>query len=544
MILLLDNYDSFTHNLYQQMSEITPEPVRVVRNDRITVSQVEAMAPSRIIISPGPGRPEEAGISEELIKAFAGKVPILGVCLGHQAIGHAFGAEVVGAQRIVHGKTEAMELDGRGLFRSVASPATFTRYHSLAVQEDTVPDGFEITARSPDGEVMGIRHKEYVLEGVQFHPESIASDAGKRLLSNFLHYHREPFVASHYLSRLLEGASLSQAEAANFMEDLTDGNLTPAQIAGFLVAINAKGITPEEIAGCASVLQRKRRAVQVTGPILDTCGTGGDGLGTFNISSLTALAASACGARVAKHGNRAVSSKSGSADFYKALGIKVDLPPEKSEELLEENNFAFLFAPIYHQAMKYAAAPRRELGVKTIMNLLGPLVNPAAADYQLIGVFSEEFCEPVAEAAHLLGIKRAMVVHGKDGIDELSVSAPSRMVIVDETGTMESFEIRPEDYGIKGHALSDLAGGDAETNAGIARAILDGEGYEAIRDAVILNAAAALRVYGEVADLAEGVERARRAFEEGTVKAKLEETVEISRRLARKADEEALGASA
>jgi anthranilate synthase/phosphoribosyltransferase len=328
------------------------------------------------------------------------------------------------------------------------------------------------------------------------------------------------------------------------MEDLTDGNLTGAQIAGFLVAINAKGITPEEVAGCASVLQRKRRPVQVEGPILDTCGTGGDGLGTFNISSLTALVAASCGARVAKHGNRAVSSKSGSADFYKALGIKVDLPPAKSERMLEENNFAFLFAPIYHQAMKYAAAPRRELGVKTIMNLLGPLVNPAAADYQLIGVFSEEFCEPVAEAAHLLGIKRAMVVHGRDGIDELSVSAPSRVVLVDEEGSMDSFEIRPEDYGVTGYALSDLAGGDAEQNASIARAILAGDGYDAIREAVILNAAAALRVYGTVSDLGEGVELARSAFADGKVAAKLEESVAISSRLGREADEEALGASA
>jgi anthranilate synthase/phosphoribosyltransferase len=544
MILLIDNYDSFTHNLYQYMSEITPEPVVVVRNDKTTLEEIEGMSPSRIIISPGPGRPEEAGISEAVIRRFGGTVPILGVCLGHQAIAHAFGAEVVQAKRIVHGKAEAMELDGRGLFRSVSSPAAFTRYHSLAVREETIPPEFEITARAPDGEVMGIRHKKQLLEGVQFHPESIASDAGKRLLSNFLHYHREPFVPSHYLSRLLEGASLSQAEAANFMEDLTDGNLTGAQIAGFLVAINAKGITPEEIAGCASVLQRKRRPVQVEGPILDTCGTGGDGLGTFNISSLTALVASACGARVAKHGNRAVSSKSGSADFYKALGIKVDLPPAKSEKMLAENNFAFLFAPIYHQAMKYAAAPRRELGVKTIMNLLGPLVNPAAADYQLIGVFSEEFCEPVAEAAHLLGIKRAMVVHGKDGIDELSVSAPSRVVLVDEEGSMESFELRPEEYGIRGYALSDLAGGDAEANAGIARAILSGSGYEAVRDSVILNAAGALRVYGRVSDIGEGVELARKALADGSVLAKLEQSVAVSGRLAREADEEAFGASA
>ena len=538
MIVLIDNYDSFTHNLYQYLRELTDEEVLVVRNDRTTVNELRRLEPSRIVISPGPGRPEEAGISVAAITAFVGKVPILGVCLGHQAIAYAFGARIVRARRIVHGKAEPVFTDGRGLYRSIASPSIFTRYHSLAVDPESLPDELEITARSEDGEVMGIRHRTCVLEGVQFHPESVASEAGKMLLANFLHYRREPFVVKNVLGSLIAGQPLSREEAANFMEELTEGNLTPSQIAGCLVAMATRGPTPEEIAGCASVLQRKRVPVALEGPVLDTCGTGGDGLGTFNISSLSALAAAACGATVAKHGNRAVSSKSGSADFYRALGIAVDLPPALTEQLIRETGFGFLFAPIYHGAMRHAAIPRRDLGVKTIMNLLGPLVNPAGADRQLIGVYGGEYVETVARAAHLLGISRVMVVHGSDGIDELSVSAPSRAVLVDERGTLTEEQIEPRKYGITGHLLADLAGGDAAENAAVAREILAGGGPAAIRDAVALNAAAALRVYGEAGDLGAGVERVRAALADGTVRRFLERVIEASRELARRAAEE------
>jgi anthranilate synthase/phosphoribosyltransferase len=532
MILIIDNYDSFTHNLYQYVQSLTDEEVRVVRNDRVSIEDIEEMNPSRIIISPGPGRPEDAGVSVDAIRSFAGSIPILGVCLGHQAIGHAFGAKISRAERIVHGKTEAISVDGRGLFRSVASPATLTRYHSLLVDADTLPPELEVTAQSRTGEVMGLRHSTQLVEGVQFHPESIASELGKKILSNFLHYNREPFVARDTLSAVMSGRHLSRHEAANFMEELTEGNLTPAQISAFLVALNMKGIQPEEIAGCAEVLQKKRVPISSDRPALDTCGTGGDGLGTFNISSLAALVAATCGARVAKHGNRAVSSKSGSADFYRALGINVDLPPSRVEELLNENDFAFLFAPLYHGAMRHAAGPRKELGVKTIMNLLGPLVNPAGASYQIIGVYDEALCEPMARAAHLLGIKRAWVVHGTDGLDELSVSAPSVIVSVNEDGDLDTRRFDPGEAGISGHSLEDLAGGEAAENARIALSLLRGEGPEAVADAVCLNAGAALVVSGIADDLSEAYRDCRNALTDGTARAKLDRTIELSHALA------------
>ena len=536
MYLIIDNYDSFTYNLAQYLGELTDQPVRVVRNDEITLEEIEALAPSGIVISPGPGRPEEAGVTVEAIRRFAGRVPILGVCLGHQAIGYAFGAKITGTGRIVHGKAEEIESDGRGIFRSVPSPCRFVRYHSLVIDPDSLPAELEVTARSHDGQIMGVRHRSSVLEGVQFHPESIGSDYGRRILANFLSYRREPFLVKDTLERVIRRSDMSRSEAEGFMEELTAGNLSDARIAAFLTALNAKGVTPEEIAGCAGVLQRKRRPVTVAGPLLDTCGTGGDGFGTFNISSMAALVASAAGAQVAKHGNRAVSSLSGSADFYTALGITIALEPDQAARLLSRTGFAFLFAPLFHQALKYAAPARRELGIKTIMNLLGPLVNPAGAEYQLIGVYDEKFCVPIAKAAHLLGVKRAMVVHSFDGMDEISVSAPTTIVMIDENGRIEESILHPEQLGLDPHPFQAMRGGTGADNARTAREILSGGGSPAIRDAVLLNAGAGLYVYGAAESVRDGYEKARSALVRGAVGEKLEEIIAWSRLVAERRD--------
>ena len=536
MILIIDNYDSFTYNLYQYLRELTDEPVEVVRNDAVDLDQIAARAPRQIIISPGPGRPEAAGISVEVTRRFAPTTPILGVCLGHQVIGLAFGAEIVRSANIVHGKVEAMELDGRGLFRSIPSPAQFTRYHSLAIAPESLPDELEISAWAPDGEIMGVRHKRLVVEGVQFHPESIASEHGKRLLSNFLQYRREPLIISNSLRSLLDGVDMNRGEAVRFMEDLTDGNLTSAQIGAMFVALNAKGIAAEEIAGCAQVLIAKRRPFHSARPVLDTCGTGGDGLGTFNISSMAALLATTCGAIVAKHGNRAVSSRSGSADFYRALGFPIDLAPEQSERLLARTGFAFLFAPLYHGAMRHATAARRDLGIKTIMNLLGPLVNPAGATFQLIGVSSRSLCAPVARAAHLLGIKRVMVVHGEGGEDEISIGGTTWITRIDADGVSVEERLHPHDFGLDTHTIDEIVGGDAQYNARLAREMLVGKGSVAIRDAVLLNTAAALMLYGVVSEIGEGVSRVRQVLNDGTARTKIDEIISHANDLATPSD--------
>lgn len=528
MIILIDNYDSFTYNIFQYLREITDREVKVIRNDAATVDQLKKMDPEAVIISPGPGRPEDAGISVEAIKEFSGKVPILGVCLGMQSIGYAFGADIIQAKRIVHGKAESMTLDGKGLFRSLPPAAVFTRYHSLVIDEKTMPDELEISARSDDGEIMGVRHKKYLVEGVQFHPESITSEFGRQVLDNFLNYRRDPFPMKELLNKLMNGEDLAQEEAADFMNELTDGKLSPAVIAAFLAALNTKGITAPEIAGCASVLRKKRVVLNSDKKLLDTCGTGGDGLHTFNISSFAALIAASAGAAVAKHGNRGVSSKCGSSEFYQKLGIKIDIKPEQAEKVLKDCGFVFMFAPLYHGAMRHAGPVRRELGVKTIMNMLGPLANPAEASYQLIGVFDEKYCPVMARAAKLLGLKKVMVVHGMDGEDEISICADTRIVEINEKGEEKDYIFKPEDAGIKRYKLDEIIGGMPEENARTAKDILAGKGRPAIRDAVCLNAGAALYAYGLADSIEAGYKAAVLALDEGEVSGKLNEVVKMT----------------
>jgi anthranilate synthase/phosphoribosyltransferase len=529
MYVLIDNYDSFTYNLYQYISEITEKEIKVFRNDAIRdVHEIEKLRPEAIIISPGPGRPEEAGISVDTIKYFAGRVPLLGVCLGHQAIGYAFGAKIKQARRIVHGKVEEIMLDGKGVFRNIPSPARFTRYHSLAIREDTLPEDLEITAFAQDGEIMGVRHKRYTIEGIQFHPESMASEYGKRLLKNFLNYKREPFKTSEMLPKIIANNSLSYEDAEGFMDEVTEGNLTDAQLAGFLVAFNAKGPTADEIAGCAAVMRKKKISVATSSEVIDTCGTGGDELGTFNISSLAAIVVVACGGVVAKHGNRAVSSKCGSADFYKEMGIATELSPQKAAELLDQTGFTFLYAPLYHKAMKHAAQVRRELKLKTIFNLIGPLSNPANAAYQLIGVYSGDLCLPLAQAAKTLGTKRVMVAHGLDGMDEISVSSPTKIVEIDERQNVKEYIFDPRDIGINIYRSDELIGGDPKQNVSMAFKIISGEGSQAITEAVLLNAGAALYVGTLANTIKAGYEAAKKALFGGEVKRKLDQIIKLS----------------
>lgn len=528
MIVLIDNYDSFTYNVYQYLARLSQEEIRVVRNNEITVEALAALNPSRLVISPGPGRPEDAGISVEAIRFFAGKIPILGICLGHQAIGYAFGGNIVGAKYIKHGIAEEMTLDGKGLFRTIGTKGTFTRYHSLVVEESSLPADLEVTARAADGDIMGIRHKIFPIEGVQFHPESIAAVQGEAALKAFLVYRREGLPFSKVLSSLMAGESMSRETAEIFMEDLTEGSLDERQTSAILTALSAKGPSAQEIAGCAAVLCRKKKTVPIQKELTDIVGTGGDGMGSFNISSMSALVAAACGVAIAKHGNRAVSSKSGSADFYEALGIKIDIPAEKTAAIINKTNFGFLFAPVYHSAMRFAAPVRKLLGVKTIMNLVGPLSNPANAQNQMLGVYAKSLMVPVAEASKMLGSKRVMVVWSHDGFDEISPCAPTDIVEIDEDGKRKEYTIKPEDFGIRTCKIEELAGGDAHENATLALDMLSGNGRLSIISAVALNAGATMYIAGKAASIADGYKAALVALGDGSVTRLIEEVREAS----------------
>lgn len=526
MILVIDNYDSFTYNVVQSLQRLSQDEVKVLRSGECSIDDIEKLHPSYLVISPGPGKPSDAGISEKAILHFAGRIPILGICLGHQAIGEAFGAKIIQAKCIKHGIVEQMDLDGRGLFRIIGKTGTFTRYHSLAVNEKTLPPEFEVTARAKDGEIMGIRHKTMPIEGIQFHPESIASDDGDKLFTAFLNYRRENLPVAQYLNKLILRQNLTEDEAALFMENLTDGMLDERQTAAILTAMAAKGPSASEMAGCASVLCRKKKAVPLDGTNLaEIVGTGGDGKGSFNISSLSALTAAACGQPMAKHGNRAVSSKSGAADFYESLGININTTPEKTADIIKKTDFGFLMAPIYHSAMRFAGPVRKVLGVKTIMNVLGPLTNPAGAKYEMLGVYSPELMKPVAEAAKKLGAERVMVINSKDGFDEISPCADTYVYMIDEKGKVSKGLIKPSDFGISGCTDAELAGGTGKENAQLALDILNGRGRKSIREAVALNTAAVLYTAKKYPTLKAGYAAAKAALENGSVKEKLEQVI-------------------
>jgi anthranilate synthase/phosphoribosyltransferase len=555
MILVIDNYDSFTYNLVQYLGEFGYK-IEVRRNDAVTLDEITAMKPSHIVISPGPGTPDDAGISVDLIKHFYKDIPILGVCLGHQAIGQAFGGKIVRAKLVMHGKVSAIEHNQKGVFHNLPSPLTATRYHSLIVQEP-IPDVLEVTARGGEAaEVMALRHREYPVIGVQFHPESILTEYGREMLYNFLHIEAgdgavqaasqpaaktEPPPPPVYvmpiktaIGKVMGRESLTVEEAEEVMSQIMGGEATPAQIGAYLMALRMKGETVEEITGSARAMRRSAIMVKPATPpeeLVDTCGTGGDGVGTFNISTTAAFVVAGTGQKVAKHGNRAASSKSGSADVLAALGVNLDLTPEQIADAIDEVGIGFLFAVKHHPAMKHAIGPRRELGVRTIFNALGPLTNPAGAKAQIIGVYDEQLTEPLARVLGQLGSKGAFVVHGHGGLDELTTTGPNKVSRL-RNGQVITEILDPAELGFARADPAVLLGGTAEENAQITRDVLSGKKDGSRRDVVALNAAAALVAAGKANNLRAGIEMANESIDSGAAMTVLERFIEFTQRFA------------
>jgi anthranilate phosphoribosyltransferase len=329
-------------------------------------------------------------------------------------------------------------------------------------------------------------------------------------------------VIQSAIARIVQHEDLTMDIARACMEQVLSGEATPSQIAAFVVGLRMKGETPDEIAGLAQAMRhlippiRTRRR-----PLLDTCGTGGDNAGTFNISTTVAIVIASCGLAVAKHGNRAVSSRTGSADVLESLGTRIDLTPDSAGRSLDLLGITFLFAPNYHTALRHASATRREIGVRTVFNVLGPLSNPAGATRQLLGVYSDALVRPVAEVLLRLGSERAWVVHGRDGLDELSVFEKSHVAELAD-GAIREFEVDPAELGLAGRSRGEIAGGEAALNADIIRRVLAGA-PGAARNIVVLNAAAALVVAGVATDLKQGVHTATEALDSGRAREKLEQ---------------------
>jgi anthranilate phosphoribosyltransferase len=312
------------------------------------------------------------------------------------------------------------------------------------------------------------------------------------------------------IARLVKRQDLTEDEAAAAFEIIIRGDATPSQIAGFLVALRMKGETAEEIAGFARTARAMATPIEVDGALLDTCGTGGDGLATFNISTLSAIVAAACGARVAKHGNRAASSLCGSADVLEQLGVKIDLTPEGVARCIDQAGIGFLFAPVFHPSFRFAGATRRELGMRTVFNVLGPLCNPAGAKYQALGVADASLASTMADVLVRLGVERAIVFHAADGMDELSVASPSFVIEVD--GRRKEYELDPAELGLAHAPVESMRGGGPEENARLAREVLGGAKGPR-RDVVLLNSAAALRASGLAQDWKEGLGLAAEAID-------------------------------
>ena len=329
------------------------------------------------------------------------------------------------------------------------------------------------------------------------------------------------------LGRVAAGERLEEADSARAFEAMISGNATPAQMGAFLMALRVRGETVAEITGAARVLRSK--ATKIAAPVgaIDTCGTGGDASGTYNVSTCASFVVAACGVPVAKHGNRAMSSKSGAADVLGALGVDIDCDMALVQRALDEIGLCFLMAPRHHSATRNVAGVRVELATRTIFNLLGPLANPAGARRQLLGVYARDWIAPLAEVLGRLGAEAAWIVHGSDGIDELTVTGPSHVAELRD-GKVRTFEIEPGMAGCAVWHPADLKGGDAETNADALRAVLSGA-QGAYRDIVVLNAAGALVVAGRAADLAEGAAMARRAIDGGAARAKLDALVAMTR---------------
>jgi anthranilate synthase/phosphoribosyltransferase len=523
MIAVIDNYDSFTYNLVQFLGELGAE-LEVFRNDRVTVEQVAARHPTHLVVSPGPGTPKDAGLSNDMIAYFHGRIPILGVCLGHQCIGAVFGAKVGRAMGVMHGKTSKIHHTGAGVLAGLPTPFEAGRYHSLIVYEP-LPAELEVIARAETGEIMALRHRTHPTYGLQFHPESVLTGLGKQILKNFLTLPAAQAAVSikkedtnmlkPFIAQAMRREDLSAEQAEEAMQVIMTGGATPAQIGSYLTAMRMKGETVEEITGSARGMRANALPVKFTDrpdTLYDTAGTGGDYAGTFNFSTAAAFVIAGTGRKVAKHGNRAASSKCGSADVLSALGVNIDMAPEQAVRAIDEVGIAFFFAAKYHPAMKHAIGPRREIGQRTIFNLLGPLTNPAGADVQVIGVPDPALTEPLAKVLGSLGARAAYVVHGFGGLDELNPAGPNRVSHLKE-GAVSTFDLDPRDSGIPRADLSELRGGTAEENAATMRTVLEGKSSPALRDAVLLNAAAAIAA--ESGDFRGALAESRRSLDSG-----------------------------
>lgn len=533
MILLIDNYDSFVFNVAQYLGELTDEEVRTVRNDQLTLAEIRALKPSRIVLSPGPKHPKDSGICLEILKEIT-DIPILGICLGHQAFGLVYGATVKRLEVPLHGKTSVLTVTEPQsvLFKGLPQQFSVMRYHSLYVDKDTLPQELIITALSDDGVIMALQHKTKAIHSIQFHPESFFTEYGKNILKNFLigtqaaqsvqntekkaqAYANEVFKAA--LKKLQENQPLGDSDFKQICEVLHSKQYDIVQLGALLVLISEKSLYPESLTAFVRNILAYSTTFADPRPMIDLCGTGGDGLKTINISTTVAFIVAALGVKVAKHGNRSVTSQSGSTDVLGELGIAMESNLIKQLDSLEKNGLAFFHAPFFHNLVGEVREVRQRLGIRTVFNVLGPLLHPnTKLKYQLVGLYHDPVMRLYAETLQLLGREHALVVRGNDGLDEISICDETKIVEVKGKQILE-YTIAPEMFGFKRAFHADIQGGTPTENAEVLRRTLKGEERGAKADIVILNAMFALYTANVVKHPAEAKPLIEEALRSGKV---------------------------
>jgi len=528
LILLIDNYDSFVFNVEQYLRELTDEEVRCVRNDKITLDEIRRLNPSKIVLSPGPKHPQDSGICLEILKSDI-TAPILGICLGHQAIGLVYGAKIKRLERPYHGKTSLIKVSRKEpLFTGLPDEFEVMRYHSLYVDE--LPSNLQATAMSEDGIVMALSAKDRPIFGIQFHPESYFTQYGKKIIENFINYEAAPAaeVAKEpkepkirplkpFLIKLQENERLDDRDFEQICEIIASKEYEITQLAALLVLISEKSLYPQSLASLAKNILKYSQTYRDPSPMIDLCGTGGDGFKTINISTTVAFILASLGVKVAKHGNKAVSSKSGSSDVLEILGVHSSNSLLWQRELLNDKNLAFFHAPFFHPLVGEVREVRQRLGIRTVFNILGPLLNPnLALKNQLVGVYHKPVLRLYAETLQLLGRERALVVRGEDGLDEISLCDETRVVEL-RGGQISEYSITPEQFGFRRAFHSEIEGGTPEQNAEILKQILKGEISGPKFDIVVLNAMFALYAAGVADSPAQAKELILDAIKSGKV---------------------------
>ena len=536
MILMIDNYDSFVFNVEQYLKEMTDDEVITVRNDAITIDDIKKMNPSKIIFSPGPKHPKDSGICLEILNNTdeLGNIPILGICLGHQAIGMNFGGEIKRLENPLHGKTSEITVlsENSVLFKNLPKKFKVMRYHSLYV--DDIPEDLEVTAKSEDGVAMAVEHKSKNIFGIQFHPESIFTEYGKNMIRNFFNIEisetlqndenskntneKGNFIdMNKYLKKLQENIALTDTDFREICKIIDSKNYDIVQLGALLVLISEKSLYPESLTAFVKNILEYSTTFEDDSDMIDVCGTGGDGFKTINISTAVAFILGAMGVNVAKHGNRAISSKSGSSDVLDKLGVPLENSLANQIEKLHVKNLAFFHAPFFHKLVGEVREVRSRLGIRTVFNILGPLLHPnTKLKYQLVGLYHEPVHRLYAETLQLLGRKHALAVRGNDGLDEITICDDTKIIEVKGEQILE-YTVSPESFGFKRAFHSEIEGGTPEENAEILVKILKGEEKSAKFDIVVLNAMFALYTADVVDHPAKAKDMVLEAIESGKV---------------------------